>query len=156
MATVAQVAAFPREHYLNADFGIRSWLLTKDHKRIGILYLLSITFFFFLGGAYATLIQLNLLTPNSELVTPYTYNRLFTMHGIIMVFAFLIPSVPAVLGNFVLPLMIGAKDVAFPKINLLSWYVFMTGGTMAVLVIVLGGLDTGWTLYPPFSSTYSN
>ena len=155
MATVAQVATFPREHYLNADFGIRSWLLTKDHKRIGILYLLSITFFFFLGGAYATLIRLNLLTPNSELVTPDTYNRLFTMHGIIMVFAFLIPSVPAVLGNFVLPLMIGAKDVAFPKINLLSWYVFMTGGALLLWSVLTGGADTGWTLYPPFSTNFS-
>src|ERR671936_1706230 len=99
MATAIQVATMPREHYLNADFGIRSWLLTKDHKRIGILYMLSITFFFFLGGAYATLIRFNLLTPTSDLVTPDTYNRLFTMHGIIMVFLFLIPSVPAVPGN---------------------------------------------------------
>jgi cytochrome c oxidase subunit I len=145
----------PREHYLNADFGIRSWLLTKDHKRIGILYMLSITFFFFLGGAYATLIRLNLLTPTSDLVTPDTYNRLFTMHGIIMVFLFLVPSIPAVLGNFALPMMLGAKDVAFPKINLLSWYVFMTGGLLIFWSVLTGGADTGWTFYPPFSTNFS-
>jgi cytochrome c oxidase subunit I len=154
MAT-AQVATMPREHYLNADFGIRSWLLTKDHKRIGILYLLSITFFFFIGGAFATLIRLHLLTPNGELVTPDTYNKLFSMHGIIMVFAFLVPSVPATLGNFALPLMIGAKDVAFPKINLLSWYIFLAGGGLILLSLLAGGVDTGWTLYPPFSTNFS-
>lgn len=145
----------PHEHYLNADFGIRSWLLTKDHKRIGILYLLSITFFFFIGGAFATLIRLHLLTPHGELVSADTYNKLFSMHGIIMVFAFLVPSIPATLGNFVLPLMIGAKDVAFPKINLLSWYVYLTGGALLLVSLLSGGADTGWTLYPPYSTNFS-
>ena len=154
MATV-QVATLPREHYLNADFGIRSWLLTKDHKRIGILYLLSITFFFFIGGTFATLIRLHLLTPHGELFTPDTYNKLFSMHGIIMVFGFLVPSVPATLGNFALPLMIGAKDVAFPKINLLSWYIFMAGGTLFLISLLSGGADTGWTFYPPYSTNFS-
>src|SRR5579864_3001602 len=124
MATTAIPATMPKEHYLNHEFGIKSWLLTKDHKRIGILYMLSITFFFVIGGIGATLIRLNLLTPNGTLVSAETYNKLFTLHGIIMVFFFLVPSVPAVLGNFALPLMLGAKDVAFPKINLLSWYIF--------------------------------
>jgi cytochrome c oxidase subunit 1 len=155
MATAQIVATMPREHYLNADFGIRSWLLTKDHKRIGILYLLSITFFFFIGGAFATLIRLHLLTPNGELVSADTYNKLFSMHGIIMVFAFLVPSIPATLGNFVLPLMIGAKDVAFPKINLLSWYVYLTGGGLLLISLISGGADTGWTLYPPYSTNFS-
>jgi len=102
------------------------------------------------------LIRLELFTPKGDVFDSDTYNKLFTLHGVVMVFFFLIPSIPATMGNFLIPLMIGAKDVAFPKINLLSWYVYMTGGTMAVLVILLGGLDTGWTLYPPFSSTYSN
>src|SRR5215472_15621385 len=104
-----------REHYLNASYGIKSWLLTKDHKRIGLLYLATITLFFFLGGAFATLIRIELLTPQGDLVSSETYNKLFTMHGVAMVFFFLIPSIPAVLGNFLIPLMIGAKDVAFPK-----------------------------------------
>src|SRR5271154_724525 len=113
----------PKTHYLNATYGIRSWLLTTDHKRIALLYLGSVTFFFFVGGIFATMIRIHLLTPAGYLVTPETYNKLFTMHGVAMIFFFLIPSIPAVLGNFLIPLMIGAKDVAFPKLNLLSWYV---------------------------------
>jgi cytochrome c oxidase subunit 1 len=146
----------PKEHYLNQEFGIRSWLLTYDHKRIGILYLLSITGFFFVGGVMATLIRLNLLTPTGDLVSADNYNKLFTMHGIMMVFFFLIPSVPAVLGNFLVPLMIGAKDVAFPRINLLSWYIFIAGASLTLVSLVLGGVDTGWTFYTPFSTMYSN
>ena len=95
----------------------------RDHKRIAILYLISLTFFFFVGGFFAVLIRLELLTPQGDLVTADTYNKLFSMHGIIMVFLFLIPSVPAVLGNFLIPLMIGARDLAFPRLNLLSWYI---------------------------------
>src|SRR5258708_15884996 len=114
----------PREHYLNATYGIRSWLFTTDHKRIGLLYLASVTFFFMLGGIFAFIIRLNLLTPQGNLVSPETYNKLFTMHGVAMIFFFLIPSIPAVLGNFLIPLMIGAKDLPFPKINLLSWYIY--------------------------------
>ena len=154
MATTA--AVIPREHYLNTEFGIKSWLLTKDHKRIGILYLLSITFFFFIGGFFATMIRIHLLTPQGALVSADNYNKLFTMHGIMMVFFFLVPSVPATLGNFVLPLMLGAKDVAFPKINLLSWYIFVVGGFVTLWALVSGGVDTGWTFYTPFSSTFSN
>ncbi|HLJ27676.1 MAG TPA: cytochrome c oxidase subunit I [Candidatus Angelobacter sp.] len=144
----------PARHYLNDNYGIRSWLLTKDHKRIAILYLFSITFFFFIGGIFASLIRLHLLTPGGELFQADTYNKLFTMHGVNMIFFFLIPSVPAVLGNFILPIMLGAKDLAFPKINLLSWYIFMGGATFALIAMVSGGVDTGWTFYTPLSSGY--
>jgi cytochrome c oxidase subunit I len=144
------------EHYLNAAYGVKSWLLTTDHKRIALLYLTSITAMFFVGGAFAVLMRLNLLTPDGELVSAETYNKLFTMHGLIMIFFFLIPSIPAVLGNFLLPLMIGARDVAFPRLNLLSWYIFMTGATLALVSAVSGGVDTGWTFYTPYSTTYSN
>ena len=126
MATAAITTE--RENYLNQEYGIKSWLLTVDHKRIALLYLLSITFFFFIGGFFALLIRLELLTPAGDLVQADTYNKLFTMHGQVMVFFFLIPSIPAVLGNFLVPLMIGAKDLAFPRINLLSWYLFIIGG----------------------------
>jgi cytochrome c oxidase subunit 1 len=146
----------PREHYLNATYGIRSWLLTTDHKRIAILYLISVTFFFFVGGLFASLIRIHLLTPGGYLVTPETYNKLFTMHGVAMIFFFLIPSIPAVLGNFVIPIMIGAKDLAFPKINLLSWYIYLVGGAFVLYSFATGGLDTGWTFYTPLSSIYSN
>src|SRR6266545_4185728 len=104
------------EHYLNVSYGVKSWLLTKDHKRIALLFLASITLFFFLGGAFAVMIRLELLTPQSDLVKAETYNKLFTMHGVIMIFLFLIPAVPSVLGNFLVPLMIGARDLAFPRI----------------------------------------
>jgi cytochrome c oxidase subunit 1 len=146
----------PREHYLNATYGIRSWLLTTDHKRIALLYLASVTFFFMLGGIFAFIIRLHLLTPQGSLVSPDTYNRLFTMHGVAMIFFFLVPSIPAVLGNFVIPLMIGAKDLAFPKLNLLSWYLNIIGGCFVLYSFSTGGLDTGWTFYTPFSSIYSN
>src|SRR5438132_1663932 len=145
----------PSEHYLNA-YGIRSWLLTTDHKRIALLYLASVTFFFFIGGIFATLIRIHLLTPAGYLVTPETYNKLFTMHGVAMIFFFLIPSIPAVLGNFLIPLMIGAKDLAFPKVNLLSWYIYILGGSFVLYSFGTGGLDTGWTFYTPLSSVYSN
>ncbi|HSU89290.1 MAG TPA: cytochrome c oxidase subunit I [Terriglobia bacterium] len=145
-----------REHYLNCSYGVRSWLLTKDHKRIALLFLLSITLFFFLGGAFAVLIRLELLTPQGDLVESETYNKLFTMHGIIMIFFFLIPSIPAVLGNFLLPMMIGARDLAFPRLNLLSWYIYSVGGLFTLGAIFSGGVDTGWTFYTPYSSTYAN
>jgi cytochrome c oxidase subunit 1 len=144
------------ENYLNASYGIRSWLLTLDHKRIGVLYLIGITGFFCLGGVFASLIRLELLTPGADLVEAETYNKLFTMHGVAMIFFFLIPAVPGVLGNLILPIMIGARDVAFPKLNLLSWYCFIAGGGLAALAIIMGGVDTGWTFYTPYSSTYSN
>jgi len=144
------------ESYLGGEYGIKSWFLTQDHKRIGILYLLGLTFFFFLGGLFAVLIRLELLTPAGDLFQAETYNKLFTLHGIFMIFFFLLPAVPAVLGNFLLPLMIGAKDVAFPKLNLLSWYLVMAGGLFAFWAMVAGGVDTGWTFYTPYSSTYAN
>jgi len=153
MSTVEATA--PR-NYLNASYGLWSWLTTKDHKRIGILYAISITLFFLIGGIMATLIRLELATPAGDLLQPDTYNRVFTMHGIMMVFFFLIPSVPATLGNFLLPLMLGAKDVAFPKLNLASWYIFMIGGSITLWAMVHGGVDTGWTFYTPYSSSYSN
>ena len=143
-------------NYLNVDYGIFSWLLTKDHKRIGILYLISVTTLFFVGGFFAFLMRLELLTPQGDLFTSDTYNKLFTMHGIVMIFFFLIPSIPATLGNFILPIMLGAKDLAFPKINLLSWYLYMVGAIFGIYVIVSGGVDTGWTFYTPFSTQYSN
>jgi cytochrome c oxidase subunit 1 len=149
-------AAEPRVHYLNASYGVKSWLLTRDHKRIALLYLASVTVFFFLGGLFAVLIRLELLTPAGDLVQSETYNKLFTMHGVIMVFFFLIPAIPAVLGNFLIPMMIGAKDLAFPRINLLSWYIYVVGGLFTLWAVVHGGVDTGWTFYTPYSSTYSN
>ena len=117
-----------RVNYINAQYGLKSWLLTKDHKRIALLYLGSITFFFFIGGLYAMMIRLELLTPQGDLLQSTTYNKVFTQHGIIMIFFFLIPSIPATLGNFLVPMMIGAKDLAFPRINLLSWYIYLLGG----------------------------
>src|SRR2546421_4985743 len=146
----------PHEDYLNATYGIRSWLLTTDHKRIALLYLASVTVFSFIGGVLATMIRIHLLTPTGALVTPETYNKLFTMHGVAMIFFFLIPSIPAVLGNFLIPLMIGAKDLAFPKVNLLSWYIYILGGSFVLYSFGTGGLDTRWTFYTPLSSVYFN
>ncbi len=133
-----------------------SWLLTRDHKRIGILYLYVILFFFVIASVAAGLMRLELLTPAGDLVTSDTYNKLFTLHGVLMVWFFLVPSIPAVLGNFLLPLMIGARDVAFPKLNLTSWYIFVAGGLCALWALLHGGVDTGWTFYTPYSSTYAN
>src|SRR5271168_3160167 len=155
MATAAAVTT-ERENYLNNGYGIKSWLLTTDHKRIAMLYLVSITFFFFIGGFFALLIRLELLTPAGDLVLSDTYNKLFTMHGQIMVFFFLVPSIPAVLGNFLVPMMVGAKDLALPRINLLSWYLYIIGGALMLHAMILGGVDTGWTFYTPFSTTFSN
>src|SRR5437870_4377367 len=153
MAT-ATIPTAERENYLNKGYGIKSWLLTTDHKRIALLYLITITFFFFIGGFFALLIRLELLTPAGDLVQADTYNKLFTMHGQVMVFFFLIPAVPAVLGNFLIPIMIGAKDLAFPRINLLSWYIFIIGGCFMLYTILTGGADTGWTFYTPLSTSF--
>lgn len=146
----------PALNYLNNGYTLRSWLLTKDHKRIAILYLLSVSAFFLMGGMYAAGIRLELLTPESDLLESGTYNKFFTHHGILMVFFFLIPSIPAILGNFLIPIMIGAKDLAFPKINLLSWYIYMIGGVLTLYAITVGGVDTGWTFYTPYSTTFTN
>src|SRR5437763_3549784 len=147
--------SLPPRHYLNEGYGITSWLLTRDHKRIALLYLAAVTLFFFIGGAFAVLIRLELATPPGDLVSDETYNKLFTMHGVLMVFFFLIPAIPAVLGNFLVPIMIGAKDLAFPKINLLSWYIYIVGGLFTFYALVAGGVDTGWTFYTPFSTVAS-
>ena len=146
----------PEPTYLNVAYTVRSWLLTTDHKRIAILYLISITLMFVIGGAAATLIRLSLLTPDNQLVTADTYNRLFSAHGIVMVFFFLVAVVPAVLGNFFVPLMLGAKDLAFPRLNLLSWYVYLAAAVIFLGVLCTGGVDTGWTFYTPYSSASSH
>jgi cytochrome c oxidase subunit 1 len=145
-----------RPNYLNQEHGVWSWLLTVDHKRIALLYLASVTFFFFIGGLFALMVRLELLTPAGDLMQADTYNKAFTMHGMVMVFFFLIPVVPAVLGNFLIPIMIGAKDLAFPKINLLSWYLYIIGGGLMIHCILTGGVDTGWTFYTPFSTAFTN
>jgi cytochrome c oxidase subunit 1 len=145
----------PRATYLNSGHTVKSWLLTFDHKRIGILYLLGVTAFFVVGALFAALVRLELLTPEGDLMSSATYNKVFTMHGVVMVFFVLIPSVPATLGNFLIPIMIGARDVAFPKLNLLSWYLFMIGGALVVATAALGGVDTGWTFYTPYSTMFS-
>jgi cytochrome c oxidase subunit 1 len=145
-----------RVSYLRAGYSLRSWLLTTDHKRIAILYLIAITGFFFIGGAAAALIRLDLLTPQGDLLSNEGYNRAFTIHGVIMVWFFLIPSIPSTFGNFLIPLMIGARDLAFPRLNLLSWYIYVLGGLVTIYVLVTGGVDTGWTFYTPLSSMFAN
>ncbi|MGN6673062.1 MAG: cytochrome c oxidase subunit I [Thermomicrobiales bacterium] len=142
--------------YLRAGTTIKSWLLTTDHKRIAILYMISITLFFMIGAAAAAVIRLTLLSPSGDLVQAETYNKAFTIHGVVMVWFFLIPSIPTVLGNFLVPLMVGARDLAFPRLNLASWYIYVVGGIFTFLAVVLGGVDTGWTFYEPYSSTYTN
>lgn len=151
----APVVAVVPENYVLEGARIRSWLLTRDHKRIALLYLASITFFFFIGGAAATLMRLELLTPNRELLSADVYNRLFTIHGVIMIWLFLVPSIPTTLGNFLVPLMIGARDLAMPRLNLASWYLFMAGGLLTLIALLAGGVDTGWTFYTPYSSAFS-
>jgi len=153
MSAPATTAEKP--NYLTAEHGLKSWLLTLDHKRIALLYLFGVSSFFVLGGIFALLIRLELMTPKGDLVQPDMYNRLFTMHGVMMVFFFLIPAIPGFLGNFLIPIQIGAKDLAFPKLNLLSWYIYMLGGILTLGAIVAGGVDTGWTFYTPYSSAYS-
>jgi len=157
-AEAPPAAGAPREpeNYFNRDFSLKSWLTTHDHKRIALLYMVAILVFFFIGGVAATIIRLELVTPAGDLVSDDTYDKLFTAHGVIMVWMFLIPSIPSVLGNFLMPMMIGARDLAFPRLNLASWYVFVAGGIFTLLALVLGGVDTGWTFYTPFSTMFSN
>jgi len=145
-----------RKHYLNATHGLASWLLTLDHKRIGMLYLIGITIAFILGGFAASMVRMELMTPQGDLMSAENYNKAFTTHGVLMVFFVLIPAIPATLGNFLIPIMCGAKDVAFPRLNLMSWYLFVIGGLMTLTAVVVRGVDTGWTFYTPYSSTYSN
>jgi cytochrome c oxidase subunit 1 len=139
------------DNYLNHERGLKSWLLTVDHKRIGLMYLATVLFYFFLGGVFALLIRLNLMFPGGKIMDANAYNRMFTYHGAIMVFLVVIPAIPTTIGNFVLPMMLGAKDVAFPKLNLASYYVYLVGGIVASLALFLRGADTGWTFYTPYS-----
>ncbi len=156
--TLPAPAAHAHEHdtdsgsYLTASRGILSWLFTLDHKRIGIMYLVAILFSFFLGGIFALLIRTELLTPGPTIMEADTYNRVFTLHGAIMIFLFIIPGIPAAIGNFILPIMIGAKDVAFPRLNLCSFYLWVIGAGFAVYSLMTGGVDTGWTFYTPYST----
>ncbi len=144
----------PDSNFLTYPRGLKSWLFTLDHKRIGVLYLVGVTASFLLGGIFAILIRIQLLHPNGGgIMGPQTYNQMFTLHGAIMIFLFIIPGIPVSLGNFVLPLLIGAKDVAFPRLNLTSWYIYVTGAIMAIVAMVTGSVDTGWTFYTPYSTT---
>ena len=155
-SALSQLLTLPEKNYLNAEYGLKSWLLTLDHKRIALLYLFTTIFFFVIGGTAAAIIRLELLTPAGDLVASDTYNKLFSIHGIIMVFFFLVPIAPGVLGNFLIPLMIGAKDVALPRINLFSWYLFAIGGCVELCMMIAGGVDTGWTFTTPLSTHYVN
>src|SRR2546423_9003656 len=148
--------AAPKLNYLNNGTTLKAWLVTKDHKRIAIMYLISVSVFFMIGGLFAATIRLELLTPASDLLETGTYNKVFTEHGIMMIFFFLLPSIPAVIGNFVLPIMIGAKDLALPRVNLLSLYIYWVAGALALWALMQGGVDTGWTFYTPYSTTFSN
>ena len=145
-----------KKSYLTADHTIKSWLLTTDHKRIAVLYLISISFFFFLGSIAAAMIRYELTSPHGHLLSSEAYNKTFSAHGILMIFFFLVPSIPATLGNFLVPLQIGARDLAFPRLNLLSWYLYTIAGVIVLLAMAMGGVDAGWTFYTPLSSLYSN
>ncbi len=143
----------PEKHFLNYPKGLKSWLFTLDHKRIGVMYLFAIIFFFLFGGVLALIMRAELIFPGADFMTANFYNKLFTLHGAVMIFLFIIPAIPAALGNILLPLMIGAKDVAFPRLNLASWYIFVAGAIIAIFAILTGGVDTGWTFYTPYSTT---
>ncbi|MBL8087349.1 MAG: cbb3-type cytochrome c oxidase subunit I [Chthonomonas sp.] len=149
-------ATTEKVNYLNVSHTLKSWLLTKDHKRIAMLYLISVTFFFFLGSLAASMVRIELTSPRGLLMASETYNKMFTAHGVIMIFFFLLVAIPAVFGNFLVPLMVGARDLAFPRLNLLSWYLFMIAGLFGLVAMMWGGVDTGWTFYTPLSSMYSN
>jgi cytochrome c oxidase subunit I len=142
-------------NYLTATHGLRSWLLTLDHKRIAVMYLVSILAAFLLGGVFAILVRTELWTPGRTIVDADHYNQFFTLHGAIMIFLVIIPGTPAALGNFVLPIMLGARDLAFPRINLLSYYLWVAGAVLAIVAIAAGGVDTGWTFYVPYATTTS-
>ena len=141
--------------YLWQDGPLRSWLLPTAHKRIALLYMASIPAFFILGGVGAALIRLQLLVPAGAILSDETYSRMFTLHGVVMVWLFLVPSIPVTLGNFLVPLMLGARDLAFPRLNLLSWYLFVMAGMLVVYGLFRGGLETGWTFYTPLSTDYT-
>lgn len=148
----ATANVIPEHNYLKEPKGLKSWLLTLDHKRIGLMYLFAIMFFFLVGGIFALLIRWELLTPAADIMQHDTYNKMFTLHGAIMIFLFIIPSIPAALGNFILPMMLGAKDVAFPRLNLASWYIYCVGAIFLLYSMVTNPADTGWTFYTPYST----
>ena len=152
-AEVAQQEHHEAENYLSYEPGIWNWLTTKDHKKIGIMYAVSLALVFLVAGVLALMVRTELVSQGETIMDADTYNQVFTMHGILMVFLFLVPSIPAILGNFVLPLQIGAKDVAFPRLNLASWYVYMIGAIMTCAALYFGGVDTGWTFYTPYSAS---
>src|SRR5262249_38725292 len=143
----------PRTSYINDGHTFMSWANTRDHKRVGVMFLFFVTVALFLGGFFALLLRIELLTPDRTIVSAQAYNRLFPLHGVVMLFLFMIPAIPSAFGNFVLPLMIGAKDVAFPRLNLASLYVYLTGAAIALWGMIHGGTDTGWTFYAPYSTT---
>ncbi|HYQ81278.1 MAG TPA: cbb3-type cytochrome c oxidase subunit I, partial [Anaeromyxobacteraceae bacterium] len=149
----ASDAARSPPSYLVADPGLRSWLTTRDHKRIAVMFLALVLLAFALGGFFAMAIRLELLTPGPTIMDALTYNKMFTLHGIVMIFLFMIPAIPSVFGNFFIPLMIGAQDVAFPRLNLATVYLYVAGLLLAVYGITQGGADTGWTFYTPYSTT---
>src|SRR6266542_1876653 len=150
----SDAAAYNRRNYLNSPAtGLRSWLTTRDHKRIVVMFLVATTIAFALGGFFALLIRLELLTLGPTIMDAMTYNRLFTLHGVVMIFLFMIPAIPSGFGNFLLPIMLGAQDVAFPKLNLLSFYLYVAGAVVALAGMLYGGADTGWTFYTPYSTT---
>jgi len=147
------IAASPDKTFYEASKGIKSWIFTLDHKRIALLYMYTVMSFFLVGVMLGALMRLELISPGKDLLEPHTYNQVFTLHGVIMIFLFIIPGIPAIFGNFFLPIMIGTDDVAFPKINLLSWWLYILGGLFALLTLVVGEgpADTGWTFYAPYS-----
>lgn len=148
----ANTATLPQPNFLSEPKGLKSWLLTLDHKRIGLMYFFAVMFFFLVGGTFAVLIRLELFAPGEDFMSADTYNRMFTLHGAIMIFLFIIPAIPAALGNIMLPIMLGAKDVAFPRLNLASWYIYMGGALFAIYSMAMGAVDTGWTFYTPYST----
>jgi cytochrome c oxidase subunit I len=139
--------------YLRADRGVLSWLLTKDHKRIALMFYVGVLVFLMVGGVFALVLRTELLTPEKTFINAMTYNQMFTLHGVVMVWLFMIPAIPAVFGNFVLPIMLGAKDLAFPRINLASFYVYVASALILLGAMLAGGADTGWTFYVPYSAT---
>ncbi len=146
----------PSNTYLTDEKGVWAWMTTVDHKKIGIMYLVSVAIFFAVGGALALLLRTELLTPAKTFIEADTYNQLFTLHGAIMVFFVLVPSIPAALGNFIMPMQLGAKDVAFPKLNLASFYIYVAGAIFTFIALAQHGLDTGWTFYTPYSTESSS
>ena len=139
------------DNFLTHKRGWKSWFYTLDHKRIGILYLISVMIFFLIGGIFALIVRTELWTPGKNIIGAHTYNQAFTYHGTIMVFMVILPLIPSALGNMILPMQLGAKDVAFPRLNMWSYYIFMFGAFLAMLTLFFSGIDTGWTFYTPYS-----